>query len=187
MGLRAARGDARSDVSGELRGPSPAATPVAHDWCACRDWTDDLRPDGAGGVPAVHAGVGNHAQLLRRHRGPHGVACAPGGVTTQSIEESVFRLWALGFRLWAFGLAPKTVTQDGPQSRHELRSPRGRKRSCRLRPVVWRRRDCDWYGESGQSLTRELEEPRSVAASTPSRVFDDELLQTTRGVARWSS
>jgi len=33
--------------------------------------------------------------------------------------------------------------------------------------------------KSAQSLTRELEEPRIVAASTPSRVFDDELLRTT--------
>jgi hypothetical protein len=53
------------------------------------------------------------------------------------------------------------------------------KKSCTLRR---------WFGDvvtvtgtskSAQSLTRELEEPRIVAASTPSRVFDAKLLRTT--------
>ena len=71
------------------------------------------------------------------------------------------------------------VKIDLPQSRHERGSPRGMKKLCTL---------CRWFGDvatvngtskSVQSLTRELEEPRIVAASTPSRVFDDELLRTT--------
>src|SRR5258706_7335614 len=37
--------------------------------------------------------------------------------------------------------------------------------------------------ESEQSLTRELEVPQSVAASTPSRVFETKLLRTTQGGA----
>jgi hypothetical protein len=37
--------------------------------------------------------------------------------------------------------------------------------------------------ESEQSLTRELEVPQSVAASTPSRVFETKLLRTPKGGA----
>jgi len=76
---------------------------------------------------------------------------------------------------------------NSPQSRHDLRSPRGMKRSCTLRPWFGDVATVNGTNESGQSLTREFEEPRIVAASTPSRVFDDELLRTTRGGTRWSS
>ena len=66
-----------------------------------------------------------------------------------------------------------------PQSRHELHSPRGMKKSCRLRRWSGDVATVNGTSKSAQSLTRELEEPRIVAASTPSRIFDDKLLRTT--------
>jgi len=68
---------------------------------------------------------------------------------------------------------------DLPQSRHERGSPRGMKNLCRLPPWFEDVGIVNGTSKSAQSLTRELEEPRIVAASTPSRIFDDKLLRTT--------
>jgi len=50
---------------------------------------------------------------------------------------------------------------------------------CRLPPWFEDVGIVNGTSKSAQSLTRELEEPRIVAASTPSRIFDDKLLRTT--------
>src|SRR5207244_2421488 len=49
------------------------------------------------------------------------------------------------------------------------------------RPAGWLTSVCEWYCESVQSLTRELQEPHIVAASTPSRIFAHELLPPHQG------
>src|SRR5213076_282349 len=101
------------------------------------------------------------------------------GAKLSSASTDPARLFSRPWRGRAVASAVANRHACEPQSRHERGSPRGMKNLCRLPPWFEDVGIVNGTSKSAQSLTRELEEPRIVAASTPSRIFDDKLLRTT--------